>query len=137
MTKKNPANSFKNILNNNSLNNIEDLKQKVVAVADTESENDTIDQVGEGNVVPTELMKPLKKPASSDKHLQFIESILIKVDRSEGKAVINVSKKTHSRLKTLSFLINTNIEDLTNSILSDYFEKNMSNIEILKKKSEF
>lgn len=131
-TNKKP-NAFTNILNNNSLVNIEDLKQKVI---------DPIINEGEVGEEPEANSNPITKPVvekklKTDKNLEFIQSLLVKVDKSEGKGFLYASKKTHSRLKVLSYLADVNIIDLTESILNDFFEKNKEKIEILKKKSEF
>lgn len=131
-TNKKP-NAFTNILNNNSLVNIEDLKQKVIDPIINEGE------VGEEPGANSNLItKPvIEKKLKTDKNLEFIQSLLVKVDKSEGKGFLYASKKTHSRLKVLSYLADVNIIDLTESILNDFFEKNKDKIEILKKKSEF
>lgn len=133
MKTKNKPNAFTNILNKNSLTNIEDLKQKVVEPISSDIE------VGEGEVISsTQNIKRFpEKKSKADKNLEFIQNILTKVDKSDGKGYLYTSKKTHSRLKVLSFLADVNILDLTESILNDFFEKNKDKIEILKKKSEF
>lgn len=133
MNKDKKPNAFTNILNKNSLVNIEDLKQKIV---DPIPNNIGVGEGEDASVISVPKRSLEKKP-KADKNLEFIQSILTKVDKSDGKGYLYTSKKTHQRLKVLSFLVDVNILDLTESILSDFFEKNKDNIEILKKKSEF
>lgn len=123
--------AFTNLLNKNNLNSLSDLEAKSEVFKENEQlEEDSINV--EKDIAPVHVASKPK----GEKHLEFINSILIKAS-SENRGTIYTSKITHSRLKMLSAYTGINIFDLTDSILNDYFEKNKSQIELLRKKSSF
>lgn len=126
--------ALKNILNRN-VNNLNELEAKSEVFKEVEN----LDEATENETENVSTIQSTVSPVSSknkDKHLDFINNILIKAS-NENRGTIYTSKITHNRLKMLSAYTNINIFDLTDSIINDFFERNKSNIETLRKKSSF
>jgi hypothetical protein len=87
------------------------------------------------NTASVEITRSSTKKKQSEKHLEFIASILKSPNTEHDKGYIYIAGLTHQRLKKLSIISNVSLYELTDSIINDFFEKNKENIDVLIKKS--